>query len=96
MHAEEIPAEPDDMKEQVVVTPFTSYAPYMHILCPMFQLFSSIPENSISSNSSQGTTAIGHLRETTSQSGALGSGGDCPLYPSNVYAPQAQAFYYRG
>ncbi|KAK8465143.1 hypothetical protein PHAVU_010G165400 [Phaseolus vulgaris] len=59
---EEIPAEPDNMKEQ----------------------------------SSQGTVTIGHSRETTSQSGSLGSGGDVPLYPPNVYAPQAQAFYYRG
>ncbi|XP_052724667.1 YTH domain-containing protein ECT2 isoform X6 [Vigna angularis] len=56
---EEIPAEPDNMKEQ-------------------------------------GTVTIGHSRETTSQSGSLGSGGDVPLYPPNVYAPQAQAFYYRG
>ncbi|XP_061361358.1 YTH domain-containing protein ECT4 isoform X3 [Gastrolobium bilobum] len=72
---EEIPAEPDNMKDQ---------------------LHSSIPESSISSNSSQGTATIGHSRETTSQSGYFGSGGDRPLYPPNVYAPQAQAFYYRG
>ncbi|XP_025693218.1 YTH domain-containing protein ECT4 isoform X1 [Arachis hypogaea] len=60
------------------------------------QLHSSIPERSISSNSSQGTAAIGHSREITSQSGPFGSGGDRPLYPPNVFAPQAQAFYYRG
>ncbi|XLS53619.1 hypothetical protein HN51_003374 [Arachis hypogaea] len=44
----------------------------------------------------QGTAAIGHSREITSQSGPFGSGGDRPLYPPNVFAPQAQAFYYRG
>ncbi|XP_057453968.1 YTH domain-containing protein ECT4 isoform X2 [Lotus japonicus] len=44
----------------------------------------------------QGTATIGHSRETTSQSESFGSGGDCPLYSPNVYAPQAQAFYYRG
>ncbi|KAJ1429262.1 YTH domain [Sesbania bispinosa] len=43
-----------------------------------------------------GTTTIGHSMETTTQSGCFGSGGDRPLYPPNVYAPQAQAFYYRG
>ncbi|XP_027344597.1 YTH domain-containing protein ECT4 isoform X1 [Abrus precatorius] len=58
---EEIPAEPDNMKDQVA-----------------------------------GTATIGHSRETPSQSGSFGSGGDCPLYPPNVFAPQAQAFYYRG
>ncbi|MED6112793.1 hypothetical protein PIB30_064950 [Stylosanthes scabra] len=60
------------------------------------QLHLSIPERSISSNSSQGTAAIGHSREITSQSGPFGSGGDRPLYPPNVFAPQPQAFYYRG
>ena len=61
------------------------------MLCHIFQFHLSIPLNS-----SQGTAIIGHSRETTSQSGSLGSSGDCPLYPPNVYAPQAQAFYYRG
>ncbi|MED6183402.1 hypothetical protein PIB30_037590 [Stylosanthes scabra] len=60
------------------------------------QLHLSIPERSLSSNSSQGTAAIGHSREITSQSGPFGSGGDRPLYPPNVFAPQPQAFYYRG
>ncbi|WJX42560.1 hypothetical protein P8452_29778 [Trifolium repens] len=58
---EEIPTQPDNMKDQMV-----------------------------------GTTTIGHSREITSQSGSFGSGGDRPLYPPNVYAPQAQSFYYRG
>ncbi|KAI4355937.1 hypothetical protein L6164_004660 [Bauhinia variegata] len=60
------------------------------------QLHSSVPEQSISSNSSQDTATIGHSRETASQSGSFGSVGDRPLYPPNVYSPQAQAFYYRG
>ncbi|KAI4329467.1 hypothetical protein L6164_021726 [Bauhinia variegata] len=72
---EEIPAEPDNMKDQ---------------------LHSTIPERSISSNSSQDTATIGHPREVASQSGSFGSGGDRPLYPPNIYAPQPQAFYYRG
>ncbi|XP_028759088.1 YTH domain-containing protein ECT4 isoform X2 [Neltuma alba] len=38
----------------------------------------------------------GHSRETTSQSGSFVSGGGCPLYPPNVYAPQPQAFFYPG
>ncbi|KAF7843103.1 YTH domain-containing protein ECT4 isoform X1 [Senna tora] len=60
------------------------------------QLHSSIPDRSISSNSSQDMATMGHSRETTSQSGSFISGGGCPLYPPNVYAPQAQAFFYRG
>ncbi|KAI9087277.1 hypothetical protein K1719_030747 [Acacia pycnantha] len=58
------------------------------------QLHSSIPGRSIASNPSQDATT-GHLRET-SQSGTFVSGGGSPLYPPNVYAPQAQAFFYPG
>uniref|UniRef100_A0A6N2LAT9 YTH domain-containing protein n=1 Tax=Salix viminalis TaxID=40686 RepID=A0A6N2LAT9_SALVM len=38
----------------------------------------------------------GHPRDTTGQPGAFGSPGDRAVYPPNIYAPQAQAFYYRG
>ncbi|XP_011031256.1 PREDICTED: uncharacterized protein LOC105130443 isoform X3 [Populus euphratica] len=44
----------------------------------------------------QDTAPSGHPRDTTSQLGAFGSPGDRSVYPPNIYAPQAQAFYYRG
>jgi hypothetical protein len=69
---------------------------YLHVFVIFFGLHPSIPESSKFSNSSQGTTTIGHSRDITSQSGSFGSGADQPLYPPNVYAPQAQAFYYGG
>lgn len=69
---------------------------YAFVLFFSFTHQFQFPESLISYNSSQGTATIGHSRETTSQSESFGSGGDCPLYSPNVYAPQAQAFYYRG
>ncbi|KAJ6678860.1 YTH YT521-B HOMOLOGY DOMAIN-CONTAINING [Salix viminalis] len=42
------------------------------------------------------TAPSGHPRDTTGQPGAFGSPGDRAVYPPNIYAPQAQAFYYRG
>ncbi|KAG4983156.1 hypothetical protein JHK87_027905 [Glycine soja] len=57
------------------------------MLCHIFQFHLSIPESSIPLNSSQGTTTIGHSRETTSQSGSLGSVGDCPMYGFNPQVP---------
>ncbi|XP_021670268.1 YTH domain-containing protein ECT4 isoform X3 [Hevea brasiliensis] len=42
------------------------------------------------------TAIIGHRRDITGHLGPFGSPGDRTIYPSNVYAPQAQAFYYRG
>ncbi|KAJ6288198.1 hypothetical protein OIU76_024231 [Salix suchowensis] len=53
-------------------------------------------ETSVSPNSSQDTAPSGHPRDTTGQPGAFGSPGDRAVYPPNIYAPQAQAFYYRG
>ncbi|KAJ4725475.1 evolutionarily conserved C-terminal region 5 [Melia azedarach] len=61
------------------------------------QPLSAKNENSVSPNSNQGTvTTIGHARETAAQSGSFGSGGDRSVYSSNIYAPQAQAYYFRG
>ncbi|KAI5563582.1 hypothetical protein BDE02_14G001000 [Populus trichocarpa] len=53
-------------------------------------------ETSVSPNSSQDTAPLGHPRDNTGQSEAFGSPGDRAVYPPNIYAPQAQAFYYRG
>lgn len=39
---------------------------------------------------------VDHSRETYSQLGAFGTGGDRTLYPPNVYAPQAHSMYYKG
>ncbi|KAK6915232.1 YTH domain [Dillenia turbinata] len=51
---------------------------------------------SVSSNSSQDAASIGHQRDVLGQSGSTGSSGDRNIHPPNVYAPQAQAFYYGG
>ncbi|KAL5747060.1 hypothetical protein ACOSQ2_024357 [Xanthoceras sorbifolium] len=53
-------------------------------------------ESTVSPNSSQGAATIGHTRDAAAQPGSFGSGGDRSVYSSNIYAPQAQAFYYRG
>ncbi|XP_065863942.1 YTH domain-containing protein ECT4 isoform X1 [Euphorbia lathyris] len=53
-------------------------------------------ETSISPNPSQDVATFGHRRESTGQLGSFGSPGDRAVYPPNIYAPQAQAFYYRG
>ncbi|KAG8638169.1 YTH domain-containing protein ECT4 isoform X1 [Manihot esculenta] len=53
-------------------------------------------ETSVSPNSSRDAAIMGPRRENTGHLGPFGLHGDHTLYPSNVYAPQAQAFYYRG
>lgn len=53
-------------------------------------------ERPVSPNASQDATAIVHPRDAAAQVGSLASGGDHSVYPPNVYAPQAQPFYYRG
>ncbi|CAK7339786.1 unnamed protein product [Dovyalis caffra] len=53
-------------------------------------------ETSVSPNSSQDTAPLVYPRDNTGQSGAFGSPGDRAVYPPSIYAPQAQAFYYRG
>ncbi|KAK7843764.1 yth domain-containing family protein 2 [Quercus suber] len=53
-------------------------------------------ERPVSPDASQDATAIVHPRDAAAQVGSLASGGDHSVYPPNVYAPQAQPFYYRG
>ncbi|KDP25028.1 hypothetical protein JCGZ_22563 [Jatropha curcas] len=53
-------------------------------------------EMSVSPNSSQDAAVIGHRRDTAGHLGPFGPSGDRSVYPPNVYAPQVQAFYYRG
>ena len=53
-------------------------------------------KGSDSPNSSQDAATVVHLRDPVVQSGSLASGGDRTVYPPNIYAPQAQTFYYRG
>ncbi|KAM0956389.1 hypothetical protein COP2_025278 [Malus domestica] len=53
-------------------------------------------ERSVSPNPSPDAATIGLPREAAGQSGPFGSGGDHTVFPPNVYAPQAQTFYYRG
>ncbi|ONI15122.1 hypothetical protein PRUPE_3G027100 [Prunus persica] len=53
-------------------------------------------ERSVSPNPSPDAATIGHPRDAAGQSGPFGSGGDHTVIPPNVYAPQAQTFYYRG
>ncbi|XVF86265.1 hypothetical protein PTKIN_Ptkin18bG0026700 [Pterospermum kingtungense] len=53
-------------------------------------------ETSVSPNSSQDAAPIGHQRDAAVQSGSFSSGGDRNVYSPTIYAPQAQAFYYRG
>ncbi|KAK9186426.1 hypothetical protein WN943_026792 [Citrus x changshan-huyou] len=60
------------------------------------QPLSATNESSVSPNSSQGALTVGHTRETAVQSGSFGPVGDHSVYSSNIFAPQAQAFYYRG
>ncbi|KAG6748944.1 hypothetical protein POTOM_045982 [Populus tomentosa] len=58
-------------------------------------LYQQKNETSVSPNSSSGYSPLGHPRDNTGQSEAFGSPGDHAVYPPNIYAPQAQAFYYR-
>lgn len=60
------------------------------------QTLSAKNETSVSPNSSRDAAIMGPRRENTGHLGPFGLHGDHTLYPSNVYAPQAQAFYYRG
>ncbi|KAJ4844506.1 hypothetical protein Tsubulata_006348 [Turnera subulata] len=53
-------------------------------------------ETSVSPDSSQDAPTIGHPRDNMGQSGSFGAPGDRTVYPTNVYTPQPQAFYYRG
>ncbi|TQD79975.1 hypothetical protein C1H46_034485 [Malus baccata] len=53
-------------------------------------------ERSVSPNPSPDAATIGLPREAAGQSGPFISGGDHTVFPPNVYAPQAQPFYYRG
>ncbi|KAJ8770841.1 hypothetical protein K2173_021756 [Erythroxylum novogranatense] len=59
-------------------------------------LVSAKNEMSVSPISSQESVNVGHLRDNAGQQGSFGSPGDCSIYPPNLYAPQAQPFYYRG
>uniref|UniRef100_A0A5B6YQW1 YTH domain-containing family protein n=1 Tax=Davidia involucrata TaxID=16924 RepID=A0A5B6YQW1_DAVIN len=59
------------------------------------QPLSAKNERSVSPNLSQDAT-MGHSRDTAGLSESFGSGGDHTAYPPNVYAPQAQAIYYKG
>ncbi|XP_057967911.1 YTH domain-containing protein ECT4 isoform X2 [Malania oleifera] len=60
------------------------------------QPLSARNESSAPPSSAQDAATIGNSRDTTNQSGSFSSGGDHSVYPPNIYAPQAQAFYYRG
>lgn len=53
-------------------------------------------ERSVSPNSSQDAATMVPRRDGAGQAGSFGSGVDCSVYPPDVYAPQAQPFYYRG
>ncbi|GMP35212.1 hypothetical protein CsSME_00007753 [Camellia sinensis var. sinensis] len=59
------------------------------------QPLSAKDERSVSPNASK-DAGIGHSKDIADQLGPLGSCGDHHLYPSNIYAPQAQAIYYKG
>ncbi|XP_017979167.1 PREDICTED: YTH domain-containing family protein 2 isoform X3 [Theobroma cacao] len=59
------------------------------------QPLSTKNETSVSPNSSQDAAPLGHPRSGASQSVSFGSGGDRNVYSPTIYAPQAQAFYYR-
>ncbi|XP_022714645.1 uncharacterized protein LOC111274341 isoform X2 [Durio zibethinus] len=60
------------------------------------QPLSTKNETSVSPNSSQDVAPVGHPRDGAGQCGSFGSGGDRNVYSPTIYAPQAQAFYYRG
>lgn len=47
-------------------------------------------------SSQDAAAAISHSVDTAAQPGFFSSRGDHSIYPPNVYAPQAQTFYYRG
>ncbi|GMP35204.1 hypothetical protein CsSME_00007748 [Camellia sinensis var. sinensis] len=59
------------------------------------QPLSAKDERPVSPNASK-DAGIGHSKDIADQLGPLGSCGDHHLYPSNIYAPQAQAIYYKG
>ncbi|KAL7221964.1 hypothetical protein ACSBR1_023823 [Camellia fascicularis] len=59
------------------------------------QPLSAKDERSVSPNASK-DAGIGHSKDIADQLGPFGSCGDHHLYPSNIYAPQAQAIYYKG
>ncbi|EXB26126.1 hypothetical protein L484_010443 [Morus notabilis] len=53
-------------------------------------------EGSVSPNPSRDAATVGHPRDPVVQSGSFASSRDRAVYPPNIYAPQAQTFYYRG
>ncbi|XP_058068592.1 YTH domain-containing protein ECT4-like isoform X2 [Magnolia sinica] len=63
------------------------------------QPISTKGEKMVYPNISHDSTTMGPSRDTAGHQGSLGTGGDrSAVYPSNVYAPQAQtqSFYYGG
>ncbi|XP_017606658.1 YTH domain-containing protein ECT4 isoform X2 [Gossypium arboreum] len=50
----------------------------------------------VSPNSSQDAAPVAHPRDGAGQSGSFASAGDRNVYSPTIYAPQPQAFYYRG
>nr|DAD38709.1 TPA_asm: hypothetical protein HUJ06_013031 [Nelumbo nucifera] len=61
------------------------------------QPHSTKEERMVPSNPSQDAANVGSPRDATGQAGSLAAAGDCTAaYPSNIYAPQAQPFYYGG
>ncbi|KAG6730606.1 hypothetical protein I3842_01G089400 [Carya illinoinensis] len=53
-------------------------------------------EIAVAPNSSQDAATIVHQRDAAGLTGSFASSGDRSVYPPNIYAPQAQPFYYRG
>ncbi|KAE8688228.1 YTH domain-containing family protein 2 [Hibiscus syriacus] len=56
----------------------------------------STKNKTVSPNSTQDAAPIGHPRDGASQSGSFISAEDHNVYSPTIYAPQPQAFYYRG
>lgn len=50
----------------------------------------------VSPNSSQDAAPVAYPRDGAGQSGSFASVGDRNIYSPTIYAPQPQAFYYRG
>lgn len=53
-------------------------------------------EKSVSPDPSRNAATVSHPRDPVVQSASFASSGDQAVYPPNIYAPQAQTFYYRG
>ncbi|PPR81159.1 hypothetical protein GOBAR_AA39562 [Gossypium barbadense] len=101
MDAEEQQADPENVKEQALIVLVLGYHSLIHrrFMAATPDRNPPLPTKSmtlVSPNSSQDAAPVAHPRDGAGQSGSFASAGDRNVYSPTIYAPQPQAFYYRG